>query len=122
MPKLMSKRTFRQIEELLQTHLPHKTIGLYVGVNSSAVGRIAQGKHFYQQSEEEKDRRQNLTHGQRRGDRPGYMPTPEEIKFECERIQRRRRREMRRCKTSEDDRDDWMPQVYSVHRLVASSR
>ena len=87
MPKLISKRTFRTIERMLETgDRSYAEIAATVGVEQSLVWRIAKGKHYYQCDSAEQGRRR----GRRAGSQPPYLPTPEKIESECARLRAER--------------------------------
>jgi len=112
MSRLMSRSTFNRIVRLLRSGKHTRAaIGKQVGVDKSAVSKVAQGKHFYQADEVERTRRQGKLLGGHIGQ--VYAPTPDEIAEACERIQAERRRS-----ASEDDADGWTPPVFSERILT----
>ena len=87
MPKLISKRTFRTIERMLETgDRSYAEIAATVGVEQSLVSTIARGKHYYQFDSAEQRRRRKS----RAGSQPPYVPTPEQIENECARLRAER--------------------------------
>ncbi len=100
MPKLISKRTFRTIERMLETSdRSYAEIAATVGVHLSLVRKIAEGKHYYQcDSAEQRRRREGLA-----GNQPIYLPTPDQIESECARLRAERK------PNEVDDPDGWPP-------------
>lgn len=100
MPELISKRTFRTIEWMLETgDRSYTEIAAMVGVEQSLVSTIAKGKHYYQRDLAEQGRRRKSL----AGSQPNYLPTPEQIESECARLRAERK------PSKQDDPDGWPP-------------
>ena len=80
MPRRITKEVFEEIERLLELggHT-HTEIAASVGVVPSLVDTISRGRHHYQ------------VYSAPRSSRPTYLPTPEQIEFECARLRAERK-------------------------------
>ena len=80
MPKRISERMFRDIENMLSVgDRSYVEIADVAGVAQSLVCSIANGEHFYQRDSAAQERRLK----RRSQGRPSYLPTPEQIELEC---------------------------------------
>ena len=99
----ISLETFEAVRERLKSGPPNFTvISKELGVSTTTVARIYEGKHYYQSDSAE------------RGSHPQYLPTPEQIESECVRLRAARPP----IEDNEaDDSDGWPPPVVTLGTL-----
>ncbi len=113
MPYLISLETFEAVRERLQSGPPDfLVISKELGVSVATVARIYEGKHYYQCSPDELDRRREW----RGKNHPIYLPTPEQIKSESARL-RAARPPIEDDDVEADDSDGWPPPAITLGTL-----